>query len=254
MKPAAKTGIKIVAVIYVAVIAAFVVTAVQRTEPKNKQELTAQLQKRLNEFRQQAYEADPQHIRERPLSEDEAAQALRIMEAEGSIIAPNYTMIMQWLNFGILLLVLYGFFWDPLVQFLDERRDEVRGRLKNAEEKEEQSEELLEQRREQLREVKRERADIIDQGKQEAQREKERIRQEARDDAERMREEARDRVNEEVRRARAGLRDEVASLASDVAEKILERELSRDDHDRILDEMLDSLSEEGQQESEEKGQ
>lgn len=251
MKPAAKTGIKIVAVIYVAVIAAFVVTAVQRTEPKNKQELTAQLQKSLNEFRQQAYEADPQHIRERPLSEDEAAQALQIMEAEGSIIAPNYTMIMQWLNFGILLLLLYGFFWDPLVQFLDERRDEVRGRLKNAEEKEEKSEELLEQRREQLREVKRERADIIDQGKQEAQREKERIRNEARDDAERMREEARERVNEEVRRARAGLRDEVASLASDVAEKILERELSRDDHDRILDEMLDNMSEAAQQPSEE---
>lgn len=244
MKPAAKTGIKIIAVIYVAVVIAFIVTAAQKKEPEERQELVTRTKAQLEEVRQKAYETDPRNIRGREITDDQAAAVVEeYLEPEGSIIAPNYTMIMQWLNFGVLLLLLYGFFWDPLVQFLDRRRKDIRDRIENAEEKEKESEELLEQRRQELRDIKRERADIIQQGKQEAQRERERIREEARQDAQRMREEGRERLQEDVRRARAGLREEVADLASQVAKKLLERELARDDHDRILNEMLDSMSE-----------
>jgi len=251
MKRAAKTGIKIVVVLYVAVITAFAVTAVQRAEPKNKTALLTQLQEQLNALRQQAYRDDPDHIRSRPINPKEAADVLEsVIQKRGNIISINYTLIMQWLNFAILLLLLYGFFWDPLVRFLDERRRSIDDEIARAEHTRRESEKLLEQRRRELAHIKQERADIIEQAKREAARERERLREQAQQEAEHIAREVRERLDEEVRRARKELRSEVAQLASQIAEKILARELTRQDHDRIFEDMIKQLSSDGLEERE----
>ena len=230
-------------VLYVAAITAFAVTAVQRAKPTNKAVLVPQLQAQLEALREQAYRDDPDHIRGRAVNAKEAASVLEsVIQKRGNIISINYTLIMQWLNFAILLLLLYGLFWDPLLRFLDNRRKSIRDEIGRAARTREESEKLLRQRRTELARVKQERADIIEQGKREAERERERLRAQAQEEAERIARGVRERLDEEVRRAREELRSQVADLASEIARKILARELTRQDHDRIFDEMIKQLS------------
>jgi len=219
------------------------VTGVQRAEPLNKPALVREFQQLLDDFRQRKHQADPEHIRKRAITDKDAAAGLReLIEKKGNIISINYTLIMQWLNFAILLLLLYGFFWDPVVQFLENRRKSIRDEIEKAGRNREQSEELLARRQKELARIKDERVQLIEQGRRLANMERERIRQQAREEAERIAREVREKLDEEVRRARTSLRREVAELASEIAEKILERELTRQDHDRIFEEVIEGLS------------
>ena len=242
MKQKAKTGIKIIAAVYAVVIVIFAATSLRTVEPKNKDKLIEQVQKSLNEVREQAREEDPRHIREQPVPKDKAAEIVAdAIERKGNIISVNFTLFMQWLNFGVLLLILYGYLWDPLVEFLDERKNSIQNRIEEAEKDRKKAEELRRERENELADIKQERADILEQGRREANKEREEIRERAQEEAERIVESAQDRVEEEVRRARSELQQDVVDLASDIAEKMLEREMSREDHDRIVDEMIEEF-------------
>ncbi len=243
MKQKAKTAIKIVAAVYAVVVVVMAVTALQEQVPPNDQKVARQVQQQLNALRKQAREQAPRYIRDRPINEDEAAEIFRIyMKSSGRIISVNFTMVMQWLNFAVLLLVLYAFAWDPLLEFLDQRRQSIQDEIDEAEADREKARELRRKREKQLAEIKQERADIIEQGRREAEQEREKIRQRAQEEAERIVEGARERMDEEARQARSDLQSEVVDLASDIAERVVERELNREDHDRIFEEMIEQFS------------
>lgn len=243
MKRAAKTGLKIVVLAYVAAVAAFVVTALQRAEPLHKDELTASVQEELETLRQEALRDDPDHIRPRPVSKDDAAQVLgTVLEKKGTVINVNYTVIIQWLNFAILLLVLYGIFWDPLLKFLDERRNSISDEIKHAEALRKESENLLATRQEELARIKEARAGMIAQGKREGDKERERIVELAHIEATRIAREVKEKLEEEVRRARHDLQRDVAELATAIAQQMIQRELTTDDHQRLFDEMVKKLT------------
>jgi len=251
MKKKAKTAIKIVAAVYAIVVVVTAITGLQEQEPPNEEQLAAEVQQQLDSLREQAREQQPRHIRDRALTDDEANEIVEnYLEQPGNIISVNFTMVMQWLNFGVLLLVLYAFAWDPLLEFLDQRRQSIQDEIDEAEQDREKAQELRQKREKELAEIKQERADIIEQGRREAEQEREQIRERAREEADRIVEGARERMDEEVRQARSELQTEVVDLASDIAERVVERELTREDHDRIFEDMIEEFSAEDLEEDE----
>jgi F-type H+-transporting ATPase subunit b len=246
MKPAAKKGLMVVGAIYLVAIVIMGWNLVAASKPTLE---VAELQQRVNQIRQWAHEQDPEHIRPSDLSQKEAQQLLsEFLAARGSIININYTLIMQCLNFAILLLVLYGFLWDPMLSFLDERRRSVRENLNEAEQSRQQAEELRQKRRQELEELRAERGEILDQARSTAEQQRSEIVDQAREEANRMTAQAEERVGEEVRRARVSLQEEVADLATAIAGRVLKREVSAEDHEEVIEDMLAGmeLTEEGE--------
>ncbi|MFW6189384.1 MAG: F0F1 ATP synthase subunit B [Planctomycetota bacterium] len=202
----------------------------------------AQVQQRLEETRQWANQQDKPHIRGSEISEKEAESILsRFFARRGSIININYTLLMQCLNFGILLLILYGWLWDPILEFLDQRRRTVRENMQQTEQSKEEARKLQQKRREELEELRSERTEILDQARSTAEQQRSEIVEEARGEARRVREQTEERLQEEVRRARVSLQQEVAELAIELAARVLRREVSREDHDRVIEDMLESM-------------
>lgn len=242
MKPVAKKGLMIVGVLYVLTVGVMVASFVRGARPKYPEEVAERLQERLEEVRQWAYERDREHIRQRPIAEQDAATVVDLLARPGMIINVNYTLIIQCLNFVILVLILYGWLWDPMLQMLDKRRAMIRERLDGAAATREEAGGLRRQRQRELGQLRGERAGIIEQATSMGEQERERVVERAHREAEGIALETRERLKEEARRARMALREEVAELATRIAAQVLKRELSRQDHDRLIEEMAERMS------------
>ncbi len=242
MKPIAKKGLTVIAVLYAIAVIGMVVSFVQRGRPTYPEAVTEQIQQSLNEIREAAFEEDEQHIRPGEISQREAAQVFNdLFVREGTIINVNYTLVLQALNFGILLLVLYGWLWDPMLEFIDKRRRELKEQLDNAEQQRAEARELQEKRQQELAELRTRRSEIIEKAREAGKQQREQIIEEAEADAERLSRQTRERLQEEFRRARQSLREEVADLTTGVAGRLLRREMKPEDHQEFIEQMIEQM-------------
>jgi F-type H+-transporting ATPase subunit b len=243
MKPAAKKALLVVAAVYALVVAVMVAALIVKARPEQPGEVAARVRDRMNEVQAWAHEEDPDHIRSRPLTEAEARAILdEHLIAKGPIMGINFTLPMQCLNFAVLLLLLWGIAWDPLLRMLDSRRQRVREQLEHAANSVEEAGELLRQRREELDQLRQDRQQIINHAEELGQEERREIVERARREAERIMQEARDRLREEARRAQAALREEVADIAVRIAAEVVRREITPEDHARLIQEVTAGLA------------
>jgi F-type H+-transporting ATPase subunit b len=244
MKPLARKGLLIIVVLYAVTIGLMIANFLERAKPAHPQEVTQRVQEHLNEILAWAHEADPEHIREpqQPITAPEAAKVRDdLLAKKGLIININYTLIMQCLNFAVLLLVLYAWLWDPMLRFLDKRRALVKERLDEAAASREKAASLRDERQQELNSLRQERGQIIEQARALGEQEREEIVERARREAERIMRQTEERLGEESRRARVALREEVAELATYIASRMLKREISRQDHDRLIEEVTQGM-------------
>jgi F-type H+-transporting ATPase subunit b len=243
MKPTAKKGLIVICVLYAVTVGVMIWDFAGEADPRDPARWTAQLQEDLNRIRQEAVEVDPDHFRATAITDKEAEEVLGLLVKKGSIININFTLVMQCLNFAILLLVLYGWLWDPILAFLDERGKVVRNQLKAAEEDRHKAGELLEQRRDELEDLRGERDEILEQARAAGEQQRKDIVEQARREAARVSAQQQERLEESVRRARVALRGEVADLSTQIAGRLLEREIKPDDHQQLIDSMMGEMSE-----------
>jgi F-type H+-transporting ATPase subunit b len=71
--------------------------------------------------------------------------------------------------------------------------------------------------------------------------ERERLTQQSREEAHRMITQARAEIDQEVRRAKAELRDETVTLSLTTAERLLQRNLTEEDHRRLAEQYIEEL-------------
>lgn len=93
--------------------------------------------------------------------------------------------------------------------------------------------------------AKDEAAQIITRAEKKAQREGEEIVAQARHDAQAVREKATRDTEREKLQARNELQGEISDLAMELAQKIMEKEIDKADHARLIDEFLDEIGNEG---------
>jgi F-type H+-transporting ATPase subunit b len=156
----------------------------------------------------------------------------------GSLIEINRSLIVQLVNFLILLAVLYKFLYRPLVGALEGRTAAIQRQLAEAQEAREEAQRQLAAMEERIRGAHAEAQATRERALREAAELRERLGAEARQEAARLVESAQAQVAQEVRRARAELRAEVGVLATEIAERLVRKSLSGEDHQRLVREAL----------------
>ena len=149
-------------------------------------------------------------------------------------------LISQFVNFGILLLILWRFVLPPVQRMLDERSRRIQESLEAAERMKTQAtetERMLEQQRE---EGRRQAQQIIGQAQEIARRIEEEARTQARADADALVARARTEIQLERDSAIADLRREFADITVSAAEKVINQSLDRQAHRRLIDDVLAS--------------
>ena len=176
------------------------------------------------------------------LSDRDAAEMYeRFVVEKGEVFGLNYTAIMQIINFSVLAILLYMFLWQPMIAFLDQRREEIREDINSARKRNADAQEALTEYQSKLTEARAERQAMVEDGKRDGRQERDAIIAQARSQAERVVEDAQREIAAEVARARDELRREVSSISVQVAQHILEREIQPTDHEAMIEDLIKEI-------------
>jgi F-type H+-transporting ATPase subunit b len=160
---------------------------------------------------------------------------------EPGIINLNVTVLIQAINFLILIFLLSKFLFKPLARFLADRSAGIEKSLAEAKAVQEAAAKAQAEYQAQMREAQREIAAIREQGQREVEAERQRLLQASRAEADRLVGQAKAEIEAETKRAKAGLREEAAGIALAAAERLLGRTISGDDQKRLADQYVREL-------------
>jgi F-type H+-transporting ATPase subunit b len=162
-------------------------------------------------------------------------------EGGHSLIELNGSLLVQLISFLLLLVVLFRFVYRPLISTLEARTGAIRQQLAEAQAAREAAQRQLGEFEAKLQAAQAEAQTVREQALREAAETRERLTAEARQEATRLLESARAEIQQDVRRAKAELRAEVGALAIEIAERLIQKSLRGEDHERLVQDALARL-------------
>ena len=153
-------------------------------------------------------------------------------------------MIFQLIMFLILLALLKKFAWKPLMGIMKQREEHISSEINAAEQSGLEAKKLLEEQRTLLKEARQEAQVLIENAKKQGDVQREEIVVLARSEAERIKESAKLEIEQQKEKAVAAIREQVASLSVLIASKVIEKELSANDQDQLINEYIKEAGEE----------
>lgn len=151
------------------------------------------------------------------------------------------TAIWTVVIFGLVLFVLGKYAWGPVLGALQARESYVRDALEAAKREREEAEGRLKEYLGKLDNARTEAQAILDEGKRDAEATKRRILDEAREEAEKIAARSRREIELATETALKELYATSARLATNIASKVIGRELTPADHERLIAESIEEL-------------
>jgi len=159
----------------------------------------------------------------------------------GDIGSALWTLII----FGCVVVVLGKFAWGPILSALQKREEFIRDSLAQAKEDREDAAQQMKEYTEKLTAARAEATAIVDEGRRDAEALKHKIEDDAKSEAQA----SLDRAKREIELAKDTAVKELfglgARLATDVASKIIRKELNASEHERLVEESIAELEKTG---------
>lgn len=154
-----------------------------------------------------------------------------------------YTFGWAIFNFLVIAAILWKFFYNPVLNFLDNRRNEIARTIADSEHDRAEAEKLLEEYRAQLMESRVESQKILDKAIKAGEDARQALLVQSRTEATTLLENARKEIERERDSALQSLRQEVVTLSIAAAGKILGRNITGDDNVKIVNQFLNEVGE-----------
>ena len=152
-----------------------------------------------------------------------------------------WDVVIQISAFVILLLIVFFIAYKPVRKLLQQRSEYVEGQITSAEEANKVAQATASKKEETIEEGKKEAARIVKEAKEEASKEATRIIAEAKDEATKRRIRA-DEESEEAKEASLQeVKENIVDVALAASSKVLEREVSKEDNERLISDFVDSV-------------
>jgi F-type H+-transporting ATPase subunit b len=144
-------------------------------------------------------------------------------------------------NFIILLYILYKLMWKKMKGFFAGRREGIKASLEEAEVVKADAEKKFKEYDEKIKKAEEEIQSISAMIKAQGEEEKKRIIADAERASVKMKEDAQARMEQELKKAKNELRLEASELAVQMAEDILKKKVTKEDHEGMVREYLDRM-------------
>lgn len=153
------------------------------------------------------------------------------------------SILFNLINTLILFLVIKHFLFKPVNAMLDQRKAEIEETYSKADEALESAKQSEKQYNELIGNARDESAQIIKNASDTANRRSEEIIRNAKNDADMIIKKANSEIEREKANARTAIKDEVSELAVLMAEKVVDKEIDKNDHRRFIDEFIENVGE-----------
>jgi F-type H+-transporting ATPase subunit b len=144
-------------------------------------------------------------------------------------------------TFLVLLAVLAKFAWRPLLEALERRQESIRKSLDDARQAKQELERLHVESQRILAQARSEADTIVARTRDDANRLREELRQKAQQEATGILRNAERQIEMETARALQQIRHEAVDLSVAIASKLLQRNVTREDNERLIEETFKQL-------------
>lgn len=144
-------------------------------------------------------------------------------------------------SFLILMFLLKHFAWGPISDILKKREDKIANDLDSAEKSRINSEKMEQEREQQLLASRSDAADIIKNAKESGELSRQNILKETQEEVARLKSKAQTDIMLERDTALNSVKDDVADLSLQIAAKILNKELSPEMHESLINQYIEGL-------------
>lgn len=145
------------------------------------------------------------------------------------------------ITFLILLALLAKFAWRPLLEALERRQESIRKSLDDARQAKQELERVNAESQRILAQARTEAESIVARTRDDAARLREELRQKAQQEASGIVRNAEKQIELETQRALHQIRNEAVDISVAIASKILQRNVSREDNERLIAETFKQL-------------
>ena len=142
------------------------------------------------------------------------------------------------LTFLVLVTLLAKFAWRPLLQALDSRQEMIRKSLDDAQQAKQELERLQHESAQIIRQARIDAEAVVAQSRSDAARLREEMKQKAKAEADGIVRNAERQIQLETQRALQQIRHEAVDLSVMIASKILRRNLTKEDNEKLIEEAL----------------
>jgi len=159
-----------------------------------------------------------------------------------SLVAVNpVTLIAQICNLFVQLLIVKVFFLDKVKAILDQRREAADKEITDAQAAKAEAMEIKETYEQNMREAKAQANEILVHAQKTATVRSEEIINDAQAQAVRIKEKAAADIAQEKKKAINDAKDEISGISMAIAEKVVGRQLTADDQQKLINDFLDNL-------------
>ena len=161
-----------------------------------------------------------------------------------SFVAINgWTMIFAWCNLLIVYLFLKKLLFKPVKNMIDSRQQEIDGMYSDAEADRKNAEAMKAEYEQKISTAEEDSENIRRAALRQAQLKEEEILKDANEKAQRILERASEEVELEKKRALNEVKNEVSELAIGIASRVIERDVSKEEHKELIDSFIDGIGE-----------
>lgn len=161
---------------------------------------------------------------------------------DGEIIAMDSSLLTSmlpiWICTAILVVILWKVLYAPVKKFMDERSASIDGDISSAKEANNEALELKIKYEEKLVEIGEEKQKILEDAYKKARERSERIIKEAQEQAELIKKRNLEELDEERKNMEEEIKRQLIELSVLASSKFLESNLTKEDHEKYVDEAL----------------
>ena len=152
-----------------------------------------------------------------------------------------WTLVMQWGNLLILFLLMRKFLFKPVKTILDKREAEINEAYDEAGKAKSEAENMREEYNARMASAREEAGEIVKNATAVAQTRETEIIADAQAKATFMLQKADADIAQEKKKAVNEIKDDISDMAVDIASKIIEREIDPKDHEKLIEEFIDTM-------------
>ena len=165
------------------------------------------------------------------------------MRVQELVTLVPWTFIAQILNLFIQVYLIKRFLFKPINGILEKRRAMADAQLSEAEKARSEAEAMRTQYEQDLAQARTKAGEILSSAQKSADARSEEILRDADRQARAIRQKAEAEIAQERKNAVNAIKAEIGSVAMDIAGKVIEREISEEDHRKLIDEFIENVGE-----------
>ena len=152
-----------------------------------------------------------------------------------------WTFIIQIINLFIQVFLIKKFLFKPINDILEKRRNLADKEIKEAREAKTEADSLKEQYESSLTNAHAEAAQIVSDAQKEAQSKADTLVRDAQEEVAGIKARAAADIEQEKKKAINEAKDEISSLAMDIAGKVVEKEINEADHKKLIEDFISKV-------------